>query len=121
MMWCNAVRLFAAALLYSAGPVPAQAPIPIAAPPSSVASAASPKAQFFAGTVVELKSDHITVSRDIVGRPPEKRTFRINRRTKMSRALRVKSRVTVRYQHLPEGDVALEIQLRPVLKTSQPS
>jgi hypothetical protein len=25
----------------------------------------------------------------------------------------VKSRVTVRYRHLPDGDVALEIQLRP--------
>jgi hypothetical protein len=121
MMWRNAVRLFAAALLWSAGPIFAQAPAPVNTSLSPPASAASPKAQFFAGTVTELKPDHITVSRNIAGRSPEKRTFRINRKTKMSRSLRVRSRVTVRYQHLPEGDVALEIQIRPVMHTTQPT
>lgn len=70
---------------------------------------------FFAGTVTELDDQHVTVSRTVAGRPPEERKFLIKANTKMNKsALKLKSRVTVRYQHLPEGDVALEIQIRPV-------
>jgi hypothetical protein len=98
------VRLFAA-LLCSAVAILAQAPQNPPVP--------APRPQFFAGTVTELDAQHITVSRTLIGRSPEKRTFLIGPRTKMSKSLRVKSRVTVRYEHLPEGDVALEIQLHP--------
>lgn len=98
------VRLFAA-LLCSAVAILAQAPQNPPAP--------KPRPQFFAGTVAELDAQHITVSRTLIGRSPEKRTFLIGPKTKMSKSLRVKSRVTVRYEHLPEGDVALEIQLHP--------
>lgn len=78
-----------------------------------------PKAQFFAGTVTELDAQHVRVSRTLVGHAPENRSFLINSNTKMNRAtVKVKSRVTVRYRRLPEGDVALEVQLRP--STHQP-
>jgi hypothetical protein len=73
-----------------------------------------PKPQFFAGTVTELDAMHVRVSRTLVGHAPENRSFLINAKTKMNRAtVKVKSRVTVRYRRLPEGDVALEVQLRP--------
>ena len=84
-------------------------PAPPAAPPP-------PHAQFFAGTVVELDTQHVKVTRTLVGRPTEIRSFAINASTKMNKtAIKLRSRVTVRYKRLPEGDVALEIQPRPVV------
>jgi hypothetical protein len=92
----------------------AQAPSP--APP------ASSKPQFFAGTVTDLTTHQITVSRTPVGRPTEMRTFVINPKTKMNKnALKVKSRVTVRYQHVDQNDVALEIHLQPRVRPAHPS
>jgi hypothetical protein len=77
---------------------------PAAAPPS--------KPQFFAGVVASVDDHQVVVSRSLIGRNPETRVFVINGDTKVNRgALKAKSRVTVRYQHLPEGDVALEIQI----------
>jgi hypothetical protein len=65
----------------------------------------APHAQFFAGTVV--------------GRPTESRSFVIDAATKMNRSvIKVRNRVTVRYKRLPQGDVALEIQPRPVIARS---
>jgi hypothetical protein len=73
-------------------------------------------AQFFAGTVVELDANHIRVTRTLVGRPTESRSFAINATTKMNRAaIKLHNRVTVRYKRLPEGDVALEIQPPPAI------
>lgn len=81
-----------------------------------------PRPQFFAGTVTDLNDQHVTISRSLVGKAPETRTFMINAKTKLNRsALKVKSRVTVRYQHLSEGDVALEIQIHPAVRSSRPS
>jgi hypothetical protein len=74
--------------------------------------AASPRAQFFAGTVTDVSSGHVTVSRTLFGHPPEIRTFLINTKTKSNRTVRVRSRVTVRYVSMPDGDVAIEIQVR---------
>jgi len=109
-------RLFTALLLSSA--VLALAQIPEnPAPPRQPA----PRLQFFAGTVTALDKQHITVSRTLVGRAPESRTFAITAKTKWNKeALRVKTRVTVRYQHLPEGDVALEIQIHPPARSPRP-
>jgi hypothetical protein len=79
----------------------------------------APHAQFFAGTVVELDSTHIKVTRTLVGRPTESRSFVIDAATKMNRSvIKVRNRVTVRYKRLPQGDVALEIQPRPVIARS---
>jgi hypothetical protein len=72
--------------------------------------------QFFAGTVVELDANHIKVTRTLVGRPTESRSFTINASTKMNKsAIKLHSLVTVRYKRLPESDLALEIQPRPVI------
>ncbi|HEX4808821.1 MAG TPA: hypothetical protein VH325_07825 [Bryobacteraceae bacterium] len=71
-----------------------------------------PRPQFFAGTVTDVNPGHVTVSRTLFGHPPEIRTFIVKPQTKTNRTVRVRSRVTVRYQSLPDGDVALEIQVR---------
>ena len=76
-------------------------------------SLTKPKSQFFAGVVTRLSPGLVVVSRSIPGRPPEHRTFLITPKTKMARALRLRLRVTVRFQRMIEGDIALEIQIRP--------
>jgi hypothetical protein len=104
-MRLRVTRVLAALLAWSAVGMLAQ-------PMAHQAAPAAPKPQFFAGIVTDVSSERITVSRNLFGRPPEKRTFLIGPKTKISRPLKMKARVTVRYQHLPEGDVALEVQVR---------
>jgi len=79
------------------------------------------RGQFFAGTVTALSPERITVMRSTVGRRPEQRAFAITSTTKMSKFVIVQSKVTVRYRHLPEGDVALEIRLHSQNKPARPS
>lgn len=102
IMWNRIVRLLMPAVLFSSLAFAQDAP----------KKPAHPHPQFFAGTVTELDSTHITVSRSVLGRPPEHRTFLIESTTKMSKDLRTKDRVTVRYRSDPDGDVALEILVR---------
>ncbi len=78
-------------------------------------SLTKPKSQFFAGVVTRISPGLVVVSRRIPGRAPEHRTFLITPRTKMTRGLRLRLRVTVRFQRMIEGDIALEIQIRPKL------
>jgi len=115
-MQLKIVRLCAVLVLWSL-PTWAQAPenpTPAPQPP--------PKPQFFAGTVTALNAQQITVSRTPVGHSTERRTFLINVGTKMNKAvLKLRSRVTVKYQHLDQGDVALEIHLQPSTKSVKPS
>ena len=83
---------------------------------------APPKAQFFAGTVVELDVQHIKVSRTLAGRPTESRSFAVTSSTKLNKnAIKLRSRVTVRYRHEATGDIALEVQLRPVVRSNKVS
>jgi hypothetical protein len=70
------------------------------------------KPQFFSGNVTQVDHEEITVSRSLVGKGTETRTFLIKPETKISKSVKAKTRVTVRYQHLPEGDIALEVQVR---------
>jgi hypothetical protein len=93
----------------------------LAQPAEYQAAPAPPKPQFFAGIVTDLSSERVTVSRSLFGRPPEKRTFLIGPKTKLNRPLKMKARVTVRYRHLPEGDVALEVQVRSPARPPRPS
>ncbi len=82
----------------------------------------APRPQFFAGTVTTLDNQQITVSRTLVGRSPEHRTFAINPKTKMNKpGVKLKSKVTVKYQHLAQGDVALEVQLQGTKRSVKPS
>lgn len=85
----------------------------------------------FSGPIVELfyvgdstKKAHpddavtrITVSRSILGKPAEKRTFWIKTDTRVEGNLRLKTRVTVGYVAADEGNVARLI----VVRTSQKS
>ncbi len=77
------------------------------------------KPQFFAGSVTEISARQITVSRQVAGHSPERRSFLIDSKTKMPRAnLHVKSRVTVRYVHDKGGDLALAVKLQPAPQPS---
>jgi hypothetical protein len=67
---------------------------------------------FFSGTVVELASNKLTVSRTVLGKPAEKRSFVLNGDTKVEGKLAAKTRVTVRYTASEQGDVALSILVR---------
>ena len=73
---------------------------------------AAARQQFFAGIVTDLEANRITVSRSVLGRPAEHRTFLITQQTKLGKNLRTRVRVTVRYVNRPEGDVALEVLVR---------
>ena len=110
-LWFRVAALVVGALFFSAVEAAAQNTGGPAAPPPT-----SPRAQFFAGTVVELDETHIKVTRTLIGRPTESRSFMVNASTKMNKsAIKVRNRVTVRYKRMPDGDVALEIQPRPVI------
>lgn len=122
MIWRKAMLLLAAALLWLAGILLAQT-APSAKSPQSPSTTTEPKTKgdFFAGTVVSLTSSEITVTRDVSEGASEQRSFRINQKTKISNAVKVKSHVTVHYEHEDGTDVAIEIQVRPVLHTKSPT
>lgn len=111
-MWPNFVRLLTAVILLF-GAVLLRGQDIQTDPASPAPNSQSSKPQFFSGTVTTLDKEHITVSRVLVGKPPETRTFVITSSTKVAKSVKAKARVTVRYEHEEdEGDVALEIQIR---------
>ena len=71
--------------------------------------------QTFSGPIVELNATKITVSRSILGKPAEKRTFWIKSDTRIEGKLRVRVKVTVGYVTTDDGDVARLV----VVRTSQ--
>lgn len=85
------------------------------APATSTSSPVpAPRPQYFAGTLLSITDAQITVSRTLVGHPPDTRTFQITPKTKLNRAnCKLSAKVTVRYQHLPEGDVVLQVVVHP--------
>jgi len=66
----------------------------------------------FSGPIVELSATKITVSRSILGKPAEKRTFWIKPDTRIEGKLRVRVRVTVGYVASDDGDVARLVVVR---------
>ena len=111
-MWPNFPRLLAAVFLLL-GAVILQGQNAGSNPPAHTQTAPSPKPQFFSGTVTTLDKEHITVSRVLVGKPQETRTFVIKPTTKVAKSVKARAKVTVRYRHEnDDGDVALEIQIR---------
>ncbi len=70
----------------------------------------------FSGNIVELSADKLTVSRSILGKPPEKRTFAIQPDTRVEGKLRLRLKVTVGFVTTPDGDVARLIVARPAKK-----
>jgi hypothetical protein len=71
--------------------------------------------QTFSGPIVEVTATQITVSRSILGKPAEKRTFWIKSDTRIEGKLRVHVKVTVGYVTTDDGDVARLV----VVRTSQ--
>ena len=70
------------------------------------------KTEKFAGTVVELTADNVTVVRHTVGAKSERHTFLIGQDTHVEGKLRVKARVTIGYVKTDDGDVANLIVVR---------
>lgn len=66
----------------------------------------------FSGPIIELSANKLTVSRSILGRPAEKRTFLIKDDTRIEGKLRVHAKVTVGFVKTDEGDVARLIVVR---------
>ena len=71
--------------------------------------------QTFSGPIVEVTATQITVSRSILGKPAEKRTFWIKTDTRIEGKLKVRVKVTVGYVTTDDGDVARLV----VVRTSQ--
>ena len=71
--------------------------------------------QTFSGPIVEVTATQITVSRSILGKPAEKRTFSIKSDTRIDGKLKVRTKVTVGYVTTDDGDVARLV----VVRTSQ--
>jgi len=71
-----------------------------------------PYDETFSGPVVEITASKIVVSRSILGKPPEKRTFAIKVDTRIEGKLRVRAKVTVGFVTNDEGDVARLIVVR---------
>ena len=71
----------------------------------------------FSGPVVEVSATKITVSRSILGKPAEKRTFLIKPDTRIEGKLRVRAKVTVGFVTTDEGDdIARLVVVRPAQK-----
>lgn len=68
--------------------------------------------QTFSGSIVEVSQIQLTVSRSILGKPAEKRTFSIKTDTRIEGKLRVRARVTVGYVQSDDGDVARLVVVR---------
>jgi hypothetical protein len=117
------LRLCTLALLFAVGfaSVCAQNPETSTATTPQQTNTTSPPApsrpQFFAGTVTAITDDQLIVSRTIVGHQPDTRTFQLTPKTKLNRSVcKPDAKVTVRYQRLPEGNVALQVLVHPESK-----
>jgi hypothetical protein len=67
----------------------------------------------FSGPIVELSEERITVSRSILGKAAEKRSFWIKPDTRIEGKLRVKAKVTVGFVTTEDGgDIARLIVVR---------
>jgi hypothetical protein len=75
--------------------------------------------QTFSGPIVEVTATKITVSRSILGKPAEKRTFWIKPDTRIEGKLRVRAKVTVGYVTTDDGDVARLVVVRTSQKPSE--
>jgi hypothetical protein len=74
--------------------------------------------QTFSGPIVEITATQITVSRSILGKPAEKRTFAIKSDTRIEGKLKVRVKVTVGYVTTDDGDVARLVVVRSSQKPS---
>jgi hypothetical protein len=90
--------------------------------PSSKKSVLKSEPKFdstFSGPIVELSATKITVSRSILGKPAEKRTFWIKSDTRIEGKLRMRAKVTVGFVTTDDGDVARLVVVRTSQRQSQ--
>jgi hypothetical protein len=73
----------------------------------------------FSGTIIELSSEKLAVSRSILGKPAETQTFSIKPDTRVEGKLRLKARVTIGFVNDDDGHVARLIVVRTSQKSSQ--
>jgi hypothetical protein len=66
----------------------------------------------FSGSIIELSTSKITVSRSILGKPAEKRVFLITSETRIEGKCRLKQKVTIGFVTTDDGDVARLIVVR---------
>jgi hypothetical protein len=66
----------------------------------------------FSGSILELSTTKVTVSRSILGKPAEKRVFLITSDTRIEGKLHVKVKVTIGFVNSDDGDVARLIVVR---------
>ena len=114
MVYDSSVRLGLATFLIFAGAWPT---FPALAQDRDLSKPDSPKTErkfddTFSGSIIELTTSKITVSRSILGKPAEKRVFLINSDTRIEGKLHVKLKVTVGFVTSDDGDVARLIVVR---------
>jgi hypothetical protein len=80
--------------------------------PSPIPGQTEANYEFFSGTIVQLPEGKITVSRAVLGKPAEERSFIINGDTKIEGKLKAKVRVTVGFKPSQDGDLAVRIIVR---------
>jgi hypothetical protein len=101
----------------STAPDTTTAPPTNTVPTANAPPAITPRPQFFAGTITAITDDQITISRTLVGHQPDTRSFQLTPKTKLNKNnCKLNAKVTVRYQHLPEGDIALQVLVHPSSK-----
>jgi hypothetical protein len=81
-------------------------------PPKAQENPPPQSESFYSGTIADLSAEKMVVTRTILGKSPEKRTFLITANTKVEGKLKAKSRVTVHFAPSDEGDVAVTVLVR---------
>ena len=110
-MWLNVAKVpvLMAGLLFTTALMP-QEPMP----PKPDDQKTEPQYEdTFSGPIIELSSEKLTISRSILGKPAEKKTFWIKQDTRVEGGkLRLKAKVTVGFVTSDDGDVARLIVVR---------
>jgi hypothetical protein len=114
LVYDASVRLGLATFLIFAGAWPT---FPAWAQEPDLSKPDSPKTEpkyddTFSGSIIELTTSKITVSRSILGKPAEKRVFLINSDTRIEGKLHVKLKVTIGFVTSDDGDMARLIVVR---------
>jgi hypothetical protein len=113
LVYDSSVRLGLATLLILA----AALPTPGGAQERELSKPESPKREpkydeTFSGSIIELSTSKITVSRSILGKPAEKRVFLITSETRIEGKCRLKQKVTIGFVTTDDGDLARLIVVR---------
>ena len=73
----------------------------------------------FSGSVVQLSANEVIISRSILGKPAERRTFSMKTDTRVEGKLRINAKVTVGFVSTDDGDVARLIVVRTAQRAPQ--